>query len=394
MRHVIWYTGYDLIVDDIVRAENCSLFDSAGREYLDFESGVWCTSIGHSNPRVLAAIAEQSALIAHAGFCYSSEVVEEAALEILEVLDFEGGSCVFLCSGSEAVEYGVRVAQALSDRPLLMIMKDSYCGAYGSASRKRPEEWFSFDWTACDECTRPGECTDQCDRWSGIPWDRIGGFLLEPGSSSGFVRFPPKKLVQAIAGKLAESGGFFLVNEVTTGVGRTGEWFGYRHYGVRPDIVGMGKGIGNGYPVSVTAFAPRVAERLRETPLGYAQSHQNDPLGAAVVKAVVGFIRDEDLVARVRAVADRLQNGLEEIKARTGRIADIRGRGLLIAVDLADERDAPAFAANVHREMARRGFIFARRPGTNTVRLDPPLTIRPEQVARFLEAFEGVLGEE
>jgi acetylornithine aminotransferase len=393
MRHVIWYTGYDVILDDIVRAEGCSLFDSEGREYLDFESGVWCTSIGHSNPRVLAAIAEQSARIAHNGFSYGSPVVEEAAREILGLLGFDGGSAVFLCSGSEAVEYGVRAAQAFSDRPLLMIMADSYCGAYGSASRKQPEEWFTFDWTECAECQRPGECDGGCDRWATVPWDRIGGFLLEPGSSSGFVRFPPEKLVRAIAKKLAETGGYFLVNEVTTGVGRTGEWFGYQRYGVTPDIVGMGKGIGNGYPVSVTAFAPRVAERLRETPLPYAQSHQNDPLGAAVVRAVVGFIRDQDLIANVRTVSDQFRRGLEEIRARTGRIADVRGRGLLIAVDLADEQDAPAFAARVHREMVRRGFIFARRPGTGTVRLDPPLTIGAEQVARFLDAFGSVLEE-
>jgi acetylornithine aminotransferase len=390
MRHVIWYTGYDLVLDDIVRAENCSLFDAAGREYLDFESGVWCTSIGHSNPRVLAAIAEQSARIAHTGFCYSSRVVEEAALEILELLGFEGGSCVFLCSGSEAVEYGVRAAQTLSDRPLLMIMVDSYCGAYGSASRKLPEEWFMFDWTECAECAWAGPCPG-CKRWSAVPWDLIGGFLLEPGSSSGFVRFPPRKLVEAIARKLAESGGFFLVNEVTTGVGRTGEWFGHEHYDVAPDVVGVGKGIGNGYPVSVTAFGRRMAERLREVPLGYAQSHQNDPLGAAVVRAVIRFIREEDLLTKVRAVAGRLRGGLDTIAAETGRIAGVRARGLLIAVDLADERDASVFAAEVHHEMARRGFIFARRPGTSTLRLDPPLTIEPEQVDRFLDAFSSVL---
>jgi acetylornithine aminotransferase len=391
MRHFIWYKGYDVVVDDIVRAEGCSVFDSAGREYLDLESGVWCTSIGHSNPRVLAAIAKQSAEIAHTGFCYSSRVVEEAALEILGLLGFEGGSCVFLNSGSEAVEYGVRVAQMLSERPLLMVMADSYCGAYGSASRKPPEEWFTFDWTDCADCARPDPCADGCERWAAIPWDSIGGFLLEPGSSSGFVRFPLKKLVEGIAAKLAEGGGLFLVNEVTTGVGRTGEWFGYQHYSVAPDIVAMGKGIGNGYPVSVTAFAPRVAERLRETPLGYAQSHQNDPVAAAVVMAVLGFIRDEDLLPRVRDAAERLRRGLDGIAKRTGRIAGVRGRGLLIAVDLADERDAPAYAAGVHREMARRGFIFACRPGTNTVRIDPPLTIEPEQVDRFLDAFENVL---
>ena len=157
---------------------------------------------------------------------------------------FEGGSCVFLSSGSEAVEYGIRVAQSISDRPLLMIMSDSYCGAYGSVSQKRQEEWFLFDWSECSSCTRAVECSDACDIWSRIPWDRIGGFLLEPGSSSGFVRFPPEKLVRGISGEMRRSEGLLIVNEVTTGMGRTGEWFGYQHYGVSPDIVVLGKGLG------------------------------------------------------------------------------------------------------------------------------------------------------
>ena len=197
MSRLIWYTGYDVLVDDIVRAENCSLFDSAGREYVDFESGVWCTSIGHANARVLTAIADQGARVAHTGFCYSSAIVEEVAREVLALLGFEHGSCIFLTSGSEAVEYGVRVAQSLSDRPLLMIMSDSYCGAYGSASEKRPEKWFSFDWTACSACARGDECAEGCKHWKRVPWDRIGGFLLEPGSSSGFVRFPPRSWFRA-----------------------------------------------------------------------------------------------------------------------------------------------------------------------------------------------------
>jgi acetylornithine aminotransferase len=98
---------------------------------------------------MLGVFADQSARIGHTGFCYSNRIVEEAAQEILSLLGFEGGKCVFLCSGSEAVEYGVRVAQSLATQPLLMTMTDSYFGAYGSASRKQQYEWFCFNWTAC-----------------------------------------------------------------------------------------------------------------------------------------------------------------------------------------------------------------------------------------------------
>jgi len=129
MSHLLSYPGHDLILKDIVRAENCHLYDSQGNKYVDLESGVWCTSVGHGNPRVLRAIADKSAQIAHTGFNYSNRIVEDTAGEILSLLGLEGGKCVFLCSGSESVEYGVRVAQSVADRPLLMTMADSYFGA-------------------------------------------------------------------------------------------------------------------------------------------------------------------------------------------------------------------------------------------------------------------------
>ena len=260
--HILWYPGHDLLLKNIVRAENCYLYDSDGNRYVDLESGVWCTSIGHGNPRILHAITEQLARIAHTGFGYANALVEEAARAILSLLGFEGGKCVFLCSGSEAVEYGVRMAQSVINRPLLMTMTDSYFGAYGSASRKQEDEWFCFDWAACAACPYADECDEGCEQWAAIPYDDIGGFLFEPGSSSGLARFPPEKLIRNIVSVVKENDGLVLVNEVTTGVGRTGIWFGYQHYGISPDIVAVGKGIGNGYPVSVTAFAPGVIERL------------------------------------------------------------------------------------------------------------------------------------
>jgi len=390
MSQIIWYPGHEVLLRDVVRAENCSLFDSDGRRYVDLEAGVWCTSIGHGNPRVLRAIAEQSARISHAGFSYSCGIVEEVAEEVLSLLGFEGGRCVFLCSGSEAVEYGVRVAQTISDRPLLMIMADSYCGAYGSARRKEPGEWFRFDWTDCAACPHSGECDERCERWAAVPWDQVGGFLLEPGSSSGMVRFPPEKLVRRIAAVMEGTGGLFLVNEVTTGVGRTGEWFGHQHYGVSPDIVAVGKGIGNGYPVSVTAMSSAVADRLGDATVDYAQSHQNDPLGAAVVREVIRTIREEGLIERGRDLAAALLCGLERIQAESGRIREIRARGLLVAIELEDD-DEGAFAARVHQELARRGFVLARRPHTSVLRVDPSLTIEREDIEDFLETLAAVL---
>ena len=392
MTHIVWYPGHELLLTDLVRAENCSLYDAQGKRYVDLESGVWCTPIGQGNPNVLRAIAEQAARIGHTGFCYSSGVVEQAAREILSLVGFEDGKCVFLCSGSEAVEYGVRVAQMVIYRPLLMTMTDSYFGAYGSASKGEDDEWFRFDWQACAACPHAGDCGGHCDRWATIPFDKIGGFLLEPGSSSGLVRFPSEKLIRNIVRVVKESDGLVLVNEVTTGVGRTGCWFGFQHYGFAPDIVAMGKGIGNGYPVSVAALSHTVIRRLKGERVKYAQSHQNDPLGAAVVREVIRVITEERLIERGKEIAHVLMTGLKKIRDRTSRIKDIRSRGLMVALEMDDDAEN-SFTMRVHRELVRRGFIVGRRPDVKVLRIDPSLTIDLKDIEDFLRVLEGVLAE-
>lgn len=390
MTHLLWYPGHDVFLPDIVRADNCTLYDAQGNQYIDLESGVWCTTIGHGHPRVRAVLADQTARISHTGFCYSSRVVEDAARALLALLEFPDGQCVFLCSGSEVVEYSMRVARAISDRPLFLTLADSYYGAYGVASQQPPDAWFRFDWTACATCQATGECNQDCEHWAAIPFARIGGFLFEPGSSSGFVRFPPKQLVQNIVARLKAQRGLVLVNEVTTGIGRTGTWFGYQHYGITPDIVALGKGIGNGYPVSVAACTAHVCEALGRTPIKYSQSHQNDPLGAAIAHTVVTVIQEEGLIEQGTELAAFLLAGLHVIQARTGQIQELRARGLMLALALHDESPG-AFTLRIYQELVRRGYIVGWRPGTNVLRLDPSLTIYQEQLAGFLETFEAVL---
>jgi acetylornithine/N-succinyldiaminopimelate aminotransferase len=387
---LLWYPGHELILEGIVRAEGSSLYDAAGNRYVDLESGVWCTSLGHAYPRILEAIGEQYHRVAHTGFNFTSPVVDEVAGELLALHGLEGGRCVFLCSGSEAVEYGVRVAWMLTDRPLLMTMADSYFGAYGSAWGRREDEWFSFDWFPCAACPHEGECGEQCDRWRSIPFDRIGGFLFEPGSSSGLVRFPPGKLIRCVARAIRGDGGLILVNEVTTGIGRTGKWFGYQHYDIDPDIVAMGKGIGNGYPVSATVFSPRASQSLGDREVKYAQSHQNDPLGAVVVREVIGTIRSRELIGRAARVGERLLRGLHDVAGKSVRIVEVRGRGLMIGISLDDDAQN-SYATRIHRELVGRGFVVCLRPGVSVLRIDPPLTVEEDDIEAFLEVFEDLL---
>lgn len=388
-RHTIRYPGHELLLEDVVRAEGCYVYVSSGRRYLDLESGVWSASLGHGHPRVLEALHRQAELVAHAGFVYTNPVVEQAAERLVALAGLTGGRCLFLSSGSEAVEYGVRVIRWLKPGMRLLTMADSYLGALGSASSRDELEWCSFDWTPCAGCTRAGPCLG-CPHWEVLPWENIGAFVFEPGSASGMVRFPPEKLVQNLARVIRDRGGFFMVNEVTTGMGRTGEWFGYEHYGIAPDLLALGKGLGNGYPVSATLLSERMVKLLPPDGIPYAQSHQNDPLGAAVALEVVRVMEEECIIQNARQRGRALLTGLTEAANGSGRVKEVRGRGLMVSVEFRDDRSR-AFARRIHRDLFDRGYLLTLRPTHPVLRLDPPLTLALEDLWAFTRDFREAL---
>ncbi|WDP88005.1 MAG: aminotransferase class III-fold pyridoxal phosphate-dependent enzyme [Desulfobacter sp.] len=252
------------MIPNIVDAQGVYQVDENGKQYMDLESGVWCTSLGHNHPLINTAIKNQLDAIVHAGFCYSSKIVQEAAALILSITGFKNGKSVFLCSGSEAIELTRQIARHLTGKKISMTLHDSYLGSYSSATN-REHGWFIFNWEDCKSCQRQNECDTSCALLQAIPKE-ISEFIFEPGSSSGFVRFPPKALIQNIVKIVQKNKGKIIANEVTTGIGRTGEWFGYNHYAIEPDMVAMGKGVGNGYPVSVAAMNEKTINELESTP--------------------------------------------------------------------------------------------------------------------------------
>lgn len=390
MDHILWCNGHNLILPDIVGGEGCFLYDSQGRKYLDLESGVWCTPLGHSHPQVNQALKTQIDKITHTGFCYANPVIDATAQAILDLLDFTDGKCIFLSSGSEAVEFGVQVLRAVSGKPLLLTLADSFLGSYGSAGQKPKNEWFLFDWAPCTVCPQQSVCDPQCDRLNAIPIDQVGGFVFEPGSASGLVRFPPQALIRILTDRIQQHDGFVLVNEITTGVGRTGKWFGFQHYDILPDSVSLGKGLGNGYPVSAIAMSAKIVDRLNRIHFHYSQSHQNDPLGCAAARAVLTTLQANDLVEKGALVGNYLLDRLRQLKADHSLIKDIRGRGLMILIELAQTFDQETMLG-LHAQLIQNGFIVAKRPNLNALRLDPPLIIKKENIDAFLNNFDLLL---
>lgn len=374
---------HDIVKTDFVRAENCFLYDQQGRQYVDLESGIWCTAIGHSHPRISKVIADQAPRLMHLGTRYPNAIVEETALSVLEITQISDGKCIFLSSGSEAVEFGAQAIRRVTGKNLLLTFSNSYLAAYGSSGKKQKDEWFLFDWiTLATE-------KDPLDK---IPFEEIGGFVFEPGGSgSGFVQFPPHKLVQDIVQAIRRAGGFVMVNEITTGMGRTGKWFGFQHYDIQPDIVAIGKGLGNGYPVSVVAMSRIVADRLEKSGLRYAQSHQNDPLGCAVAGEVIRIMQEEKWVERGAEMGAYLLLGLQSLAEKYPIIKDVRGRGMLLGVELHPHQELTVEA--LYYALLDKGFLTGYYPAGNVLRLDPALTIEKQLIDQFLKAIDLILSE-
>ncbi|MCP4326916.1 MAG: aminotransferase class III-fold pyridoxal phosphate-dependent enzyme [Alphaproteobacteria bacterium] len=385
MSSVLNCTGHEVKLPNIVDSDGANLFDDRGNRYLDLESGVWCMSVGHNNARVNAAIVRQIDSIAHTGFCYSSNVVETASRSVLAIAGLDGGQCVFLSSGSEVIELARQVCRDITKKSTTICLHDAYFGSY-SATNDRVDGWYEFDWRECAACPHSENCRKDCHKLKDIP-DDISEFAFEPGSASGFVRFPPVSLITNIVEIVRNRGGKIIVNEITTGMGRTGEWFGYNHYRIKPDLLCIGKGLGNGYPVSALAINQNVARELEHGTFKYMQSHQNDPLGAAVVCEVIAIMQDENLISRAASVGKEFLTALQTL-ADSEHISEVRGRGLMYAVEFTDKE----VGDRIYEDLLQRGYIVCNRGGM--FRIDPPLTTKEADFSGFVEVFKELLAAE
>jgi len=391
MDHILECTGYEVLTEKIVRAQGSYLYDANGNCYVDFEAGVWCTSLGHGHYKVNQSITAQLEKIAHVGYRYPNTIVEETAQKVLGTLDMPDGKCVFLSSGSEAVELGAMMARNISRKPILLAFSNSYLAAYGSSGSKSSEEWFLFDWSLCNSC-----CIEKCDRncelFKNIPFERIGGFVFEPGNTSGLIKLPPKQLVRNLEELTRQNNGIIVVDEITTGTGRTGKWYGYMHYGMAPDIIAIGKGIGNGYPVSITAVSQNIAEALEKSGFHYAQSHQNDALGCAVVKEVINVIQKEDLIAESSKVGEWFLQELQKLANKHEAIKEVRGRGLMLGIEFKENIEQIRLKV-LNKELFDRGFMVGYKAAANLFRFYPALNIKKQDIKNMLENLDELISK-
>lgn len=389
---------------EAVRAEGSWIFDASGKKILDMESGTWCTVLGHGHPRIVSIAKKQIDLVVHLGTRIVNSTVVSAAEELLSVCPIPGGRVVFLTSGSESVEFGIRAARLFTGRANICVIKGSYLGAFGVAGYASGVETgkgvVRVELPDCSSCRSravppacfSGDCEEPLPDLEG-QLDSVAAFVLEPVIVSGGIIVPPAGFVRKVAGLVKERSGLVMSDEVTCGFGRTGHWFGFQLLDLEPDIVAVGKSLGNGFPVSACIVRGEIEERLFTQNFRYVQSHQFDPFGCAVAREVIGVIKEEAVIERGRRAAERLWDGLQGIRGRCPLICDVRGSGLLVGIELEDggELSRSDLCSQVSGRLLQRGVLTGEVRKLGLIRLLPPLTISDREIDFFLSEFEKSL---
>ncbi len=373
---------------DISIGKNTYLFDALGKKIIDFESGIWCTALGHNHPRVHRAMTEQIAKIVHLHHKLTSNIAEDLAVNLLELFHFQEGKAVFLNSGSEAVALSIRLSKLISPDKKLLTFSNAYLSAFSSFSIPRSkEQWSEIDFLQCGHCSYE-ECTHQCKLLNHIEFSDISTFVFEP-AMCGRVLFPPHKLVKFLEKEVRRNGGIIVANEVTTGLGRTGRWFGYNHYDIEPDIIALGKSLGNGYPVSAVVMSGPIAEQIEMRNFVYIQSHQNDPLGCATANEVLNVFKDEHILDRAIPIGEFFMTQLLELQRTCSVVKDVRGRGLMLAIEL-NISNATEWIAE---RMLEKGYFIGTVPQWNVIRFSPALTITKHDILSMCKELKSLLSQ-
>jgi acetylornithine aminotransferase len=389
---VLWPTYLRPQVE-FVRGEGVFLWDVHGRQYLDFLGGIAVVAAGHAHPKVVAAVAGQLATLGHTSNLYFTGPQVDLAERLVD--RFGGGAKVFLSnSGAEANEAAIKVARrwARANRGDGAIgIVATHGGFHGRtlgtlAATGKPSIREPF------EPLPPG--------FSHVPFGdaaalaaaigpRTAAVLIEPIQGEAGIRVPPDGYLRAVRQVTADAGVLLIVDEIQSGMGRTGRFFAHQHAGIRPDVVTMAKALGSGYPIGATIAVDEVAGAIR--PGDHGSTFGGNPVACAAALATLDVIEPLLEDGHVDRVAGRLGDGLRELRDRIDSPgAEVRGAGLWYALDLGEH--APASAKEVALAALGRGLVV--NPVTETaLRLAPPLVIEEADIDDGLLRLAGALQE-
>ena len=354
----------------IVRGEGSRVWDENGRAYLDFAAGIAVVGLGHGHPASLVAAHEQLDRLWHASNLHRTQPAEELAVKLS---DRFGGARAFFCnSGTEAVEAALKLARKATGRAGVVALEGGFHGRTLGALSVTGQEGKRTPFEPLAPGARFVPPNDAAALAAAVD-ETVGLVLLEPILGEGGVVPLVPEFVAAARG-LAP---LLCLDEVQTGVGRTGSFFAFEQLGVRPDLVTLAKGLGNGLPIGALLVADDVPDALE--PGDHGATFGGNPVACAAACAVVDAI-DDELLSRVRTLGAALAREL----AALGAVREVRGRGLLLGAAL-DRPAAPLV------EACRERGLLVLAAGEHVLRLAPPLTVDEEDVAHAVRVLREVL---
>jgi 4-aminobutyrate aminotransferase / (S)-3-amino-2-methylpropionate transaminase / 5-aminovalerate transaminase len=392
-----------------VSGAGANLVDADDNVYVDLSGAFAVAATGHANPHVAAAIARQAATLPHGmGDVHPTPGKIALARTLCEITPgAHPKRVIFASSGAEAIEAAIKSAAVASGKPGVLCFSGAYHGLTYGALEVTDRDLFRrpfaqqlgrfatrVPYAYCFRCPL-GKSYPQCraacldlvrTALDGPGGDQIGAILVEPAQGRGGDVFPPEEWLQKLAVLCTERGLLLIADEVYTGFGRTGRWFACEHAGVVPDLLCVGKGMASGFPISACIGSAEVMDRWPESAgeAIHTSTYLGNPMGCAAALASIAQIRERRLVERAAGLESRVREMLNAAAARAnGRIADVRGRGLMWGLECVREDGSPdgALAADVvTRALAGGVVMLCSGPEGNVLQLAPPLVITDRQL--------------
>lgn len=402
----------------IKSANGATVIDADGKRYVDCFSGISVVNSGHCNARVVEAAKKQLDLLVHAcAYVYYIEPVAKLAQKLAEISPTGLQKTFFSNSGAEAIETALKLSRKFTKKHEIISLMRSFHGrtigtlsVTGQAGRRHAgmgPYLGSIAFAPTPYCYRcplgleyPGcgiQCAKMIDeviRYSTS--NDVAAFIAEPLLGEGGIIVPPKEYFKEAKRILDAYGILFIDDEVQTGFGRTGRLFGINHYGEAPDIMCVAKAIANGLPLGGSIARPDVADSFE--PGDHLSTFGGNPVCCAAALANIDFILEEDLPSLATKSGEHVMHRLGELKQKHEIIGDIRGKGLMVGVELVKDREskAPAAEETVRiRDWCREKGVLVGHGGTlgNVLRIQPPLIIAQDQLDMAIDTIDNALSE-
>jgi acetylornithine aminotransferase len=370
-------TTYQPLALSFSKGLGTRLWDQAGREYLDAVAGVAVTNVGHSHPKIVSAISEQAGLLLHTSNIYGIDWQQRLAQKLTQLSGME--RAFFNNSGAEANETALKLARLYGwhkgvEQPLVVVMENAFHGrTLGTLSASDgPAVRLGFNELPGDFVKVPFGDLNALDKVRQAHGPRIVAILMEPIQGESGVQLAPAGYLKAVRELCNRRGWLMMLDEIQTGIGRTGQWFAFQHEGIVPDVMTLAKGLGNGIPIGACLARGKAAELF--TPGSHGSTFGGNPLACRVGCTVLDIIEEQGLLENARLQGERLLARLRAELADDPNVLAIRGQGLMIGIELKQPiRDLTLIAARDH------GLLINVTRG-KTIRLLPPLTIDEREV--------------